>query len=165
MIEHATIKGDYVKYIGERFLTHFEVYDIQMHSFPNTTDFIIIKFTLKRRYGYYMAMVYLPSACLILAAEITLFVDESHFAATTMVSLISSIIVFTMWKTGSSALPQTSYMKMIDVWLLPGQLLPFIVFLIEVLARIYFCPIQLIDGLFRSLYLINKLFDYRYLLS
>ena len=134
VIEHATIKDDYVKYIGDKFLTQFEVSDIQMHSFPNTTDFIIIEFTLQRRYGYYMATTYLPSVCLLLAAEITLFIDESHFEATTMVALTSMLVMYTLYQASSAALPQTSYLKMIDVWLLPGLLLPFVVFLIEVLT-------------------------------
>ena len=135
MVEHATIKDDFVKYIGDKFLTQFEVYAINMHSFPNTTDFIVIEFTLKRRYAYYMATTYLPSVCLLLAAEITLFIDESHFEATTMVALTSMLVMYTLYQASSSALPQTSYLKMIDVWLLPGLLLPFVVFLIEVCIK------------------------------
>ena len=79
MVEHASIKKDYVNYIGEKLLTQFEVSHIEMHTFPNISDFITIEFTLKRRYSYYMATTYLPSVCLLLAAEITLFIDESHF--------------------------------------------------------------------------------------
>ena len=114
-------------------LTQFEVTNIDMHSFPNVTDYIVIEFTLTRRYGYFMATTYLPSVCLLLAAEITIYIDESHFEATTMVALTSMLVMYTLYDSSSSSLPKTSYLKMIDVWLLPGLLLPFIVFLIEVI--------------------------------
>jgi hypothetical protein len=131
-VEHATIKNEYVKYIGAKFLTQFEVSHINMHSFPNVTDYIEIEFTLKRRYSNYIAATYLPSVCLLLAAEITLFIDESHFEATTMVALTSMLVMYTLYQSSAASLPQTSYLKMIDVWLLPGLLLPFVVFLLEV---------------------------------
>merc|ERR1711981_859084 len=107
-----------------------------MHSFPNVTDYVVIEFTLKRRYAFYLASCYLPSVCLLLAAEITLFIDESHFEATTMVALTSMLVMYTLYQASSAALPQTSYLKMIDVWLLPGLILPFVVFLIEVFAEL-----------------------------
>ena len=133
MVEHASIKKDYVNYIGEKLLTQFEVSHIEMHTFPNISDYITIEFTLKRRYSYYMATTYLPSVCLLLAAEITLFIDESHFEATTMVALTSMLVMYTLYQSSAQSLPQTSYLKMIDVWLLPGLILPFIVFLLEVM--------------------------------
>ena len=114
-------------------LTQFEVTNIDMHSFPNVTDYIVIEFTLTRRYGYFMATTYLPSICTLLAAEITIYIDESHFEATTMVALTSMLVMYTLYESSSNSLPKTSYLKMIDVWLLPGLLLPFIVFLIEVI--------------------------------
>ena len=130
---HATVKDDFVKYIGDKFLTQFEVYDINMHSFPNVTDYVVIEFTLKRRYAFYLASTYLPAVCLLLAAEITLFIDESHFEATTMVALTSMLVMYTLYQASSASLPQTSYLKMIDAWLLPGLILPFVVFLLEVM--------------------------------
>ena len=129
---HVDITPDYVKYIGEKMLTQFEVTNIDMHSFPNVTDYIVIEFTLTRRYGYFMATTYLPSVCTLLAAEITIYIDESHFEATTMVALTSMLVMYTLYESSSSSLPKTSYLKMIDVWLLPGLLLPFIVFMLEV---------------------------------
>ena len=132
VVKHAAIKKGFVQYIGAKFLTQFEVYHIHMHSFPNVTDFVVIEFTLKRRYSFYLAAVYLPSICLLLAAEITLFIDESHFEATTMVALTSMLVMYTLYQSSSASLPQTSYLKMIDVWLLPGLILPFVVFLLEV---------------------------------
>ena len=132
MGQHAVIQKGFVKYIGDKFLTQFEVYHIHMETFENVTDYVVVEFTLKRRYSFYLAAVYLPSICLLLAAEITLFIDESHFEATTMVALTSMLVMYTLYQASSAALPQTSYLKMIDVWLLPGLILPFVVFLIEV---------------------------------
>ena len=132
MAEHASIKVDWVKYLGEKKLTQYMVIDVKMHSFPNVTEYLVIEFTLQRMYSYYLATTYLPSICLLLAAEITLFIDESHFEATTMVALTSMLVMYTLYQSSSQSLPPTSYLKMIDVWLLPGLIIPFVVFLLEV---------------------------------
>ena len=97
-----------------------------------SSDYIMIEFTLQRMYSFYLATTYLPSICLLLAAEITLFIDESHFEATTMVALTAMLVMYTMYQSTAQSLPQTSYLKMIDIWLLPGLLIPFLVFCLEV---------------------------------
>ena len=119
-----------VKYLGEKILSQYDVMDVRIVS--KSPDYLLVEFTLKRMYAYYLATTYLPSICLLLAAEITLFIDESHFEATTMVALTSMLVMYTLYSSTTQVLPKTSYMKMIDIWLLPGLLLPFVVFVLEV---------------------------------
>jgi hypothetical protein len=40
--------------------------------------------------------------------------------------------MYTLYQSIAVSLPQTAYLKMIDVWLLFGLMMPFIVFLLEV---------------------------------
>ena len=122
-----------VRYLGDEKLSQYEVMDVKIIS--HGSDYIMVEFRLKRMYTFYLATTYLPSICLLVAAEITLFIDESHFEATTMVALTSMLVMYTMYQSTSASLPQTSYLKMIDIWLLPGLLIPFLVFCLEV------CPI------------------------
>ena len=130
MFELVNITAGVVEYLGSKKLLQYEVTDIKMIS--RSSNYLEVEFTLKRIYNFYVATTYLPSICLIIAAEITLFIDESHFEATTMVALTAMLVIFTMYESISSKLPQTSYLKMIDIWLLPNLLIPFVVFLLEV---------------------------------
>ena len=130
MFELVNITEGVVEYLGSKTLLQYEVTDIKMIS--RSSNYLEVEFTLKRIYNFYVATTYLPSICLIIAAEITLFIDESHFEATTMVALTAMLVIFTMYESISSKLPQTSYLKMIDVWLLPNLIIPFVVFLLEV---------------------------------
>ena len=80
--------------------------------------------------------VFLPSMCLILAAEITLFIDEAHFEATIMVNLTSSLVMYTLYNTIQQDLPADSSLKLIDLWLLHGILMPMVVFTILVVDKL-----------------------------
>ena len=60
----------------------------------------------------------------------TLFIDVSHFEATIMVTLTSMLVMYTLYQSISATLPQTSYLKMIDIWLLSGLIIPFIIFIV-----------------------------------
>ena len=43
------------------------------------------------------------------------------------------LVMYTLYQSIASALPQTAYLKMIDVWLLFGLMMPFVVFLFVVI--------------------------------
>ena len=44
-----------------------------------------------------------------------------------MVALTSMLVTYTLYQSISGYLPQTSYMKMIDIWLFGGLFFPFII--------------------------------------
>merc|ERR1712098_449521 len=56
---------------------------------------------------------------------------EFFFEAVITVNLTSMLVLTTIFIDVSNNLPQTSYMKMIDVWLLFNLILPFLVVLIH----------------------------------
>ena len=66
-------------------------------------------------------------------AGFTLFIDFSHFEATIMVALTSMLVMYTLYQGTSQYLPHTSYMKMIDIWLFGGLILPFFIITILIL--------------------------------
>ena len=53
------------------------------------------------------------------------------FQAVITVNLTSMLVLTTMFIKVSNNLPKTSYMKMVDVWLLFNLLLPFIIVLLH----------------------------------
>ena len=89
-----------------------------------------VEILLRRVYAHHIAKVYLPTVCLIIIAELTLFIDHKHFEASIMVTLTSMLVMFTLYQSISATLPQTAHLKMIDIWLLVGFIIPFFVFII-----------------------------------
>ena len=85
---------------------------------------------LERRQLSYFISIFLPTLCLVLAAEITLFIDEMHFQATIMVALTSNLVMYTLYNAIVDELPADSTLKLIDVWLLHGLVMPMVVFII-----------------------------------
>ena len=83
---------------------------------------------LDRLSGPFWFSLFIPSICLILAAEVALFIDDSHFEAMIMVALTSNLVMYTLYSSIQAQLPEDSSLKLIDVWLLHGLLMPMIVF-------------------------------------
>ena len=67
---------------------------------------------------------------MITITELTLLIDPGRFEATIMVALTSKLVMYTLYQSVEASLPQTSYLKMIDIWLLMGLMLPFVIILI-----------------------------------
>ena len=93
---------------------------------PNRVNIVI---NLKRISAPFVTSLFIPSICLILAAEITLFIDEKHFKATISVALTTNLVMYTMYRTIQEKLPENSALKLIDIWLLHGLLMPMVVFI------------------------------------
>jgi hypothetical protein len=102
----------------------------ELHHFEVNGTEIIMDLDLKRIINYHLATTYLPTFCLIIIAEMTLFIDKSHFEATIMVALTTMLVMYTLYQGVANALPQTAYLKMIDIWLLAGLILPFFVVMV-----------------------------------
>ena len=114
--------------------TEFEVLDNLMYNNTNSTqNEIIVYIKLRRKLSYHIFNTYIPSFCLAMIAEFTLFIDESHFEATIMVALTTMLVIYTLHQSISANLPQTSYIKMIDIWLFTGLITPFVIITILII--------------------------------
>jgi hypothetical protein len=135
-MEHfVSLSHGLVNYTGNTKLVQFQVLNVTKGM--SQTRSINIDINLQRMYFYHLAATYLPTTCLLLIAEITLFIDDSHFEATIMVSLTSMLVLYTLYQSVAVSLPQTAYLKMIDIWLLFGLVMPFLVFLLEVFFELF----------------------------
>ena len=92
-----------------------------------------VQITLCRKLSYHIVTIYIPTLCLILIAGYTLFIDFSHFEVNIMIALTSMLVTYTLYQSISAYLPQTSYMKMIDIWLFGGLIFPFFIITILVI--------------------------------
>ena len=93
-------------------------------------DRIYLVIKIERISAPFWISLFLPSICLVFAAEITLFIDETHFKATISVALTSNLVMYTLYRTIQEKLPEKSTLKLIDIWLLHGLLMPMVVFMI-----------------------------------
>ena len=113
-------------------LNKFEVTNCTTKVTPDTLNLAI---SLKRLSGPFWHSLFVPSICLILAAEVTLFIDEENFEVLLMVSLTSNLVMYTMYSAIEEKLPDNSSFKLIDVWLLHGLLMPMVVFTVHVARK------------------------------
>merc|ERR1719510_1707624 len=91
-----------------------------------------VKIILCRKISYHIFNIFIPTLCLIIIAGLTLFIDFSHFEVSIMIALTSMLVTYTLYQSISLYLPNTSYMKMIDIWLFGGLIFPF--FIISILV-------------------------------
>jgi len=117
-----------ISYTGPTLLAQFEVVKTTLSNSKHP-KFIML---FRRRYTYSLVSVYIPSMCLLLITVLTGFINNSHFEANIMVHLTTMLVMYTLFQAISISLPQTAYLKLLDVWLFFGLILPFIGFCLEV---------------------------------
>ena len=91
---------------------------------------VYLAIDIKRLFGPFWRSLFVPSICLILAAEIALFIDDCHFEAMIMVALTSNLVMYTLYSSSSEKIPEDSTLRLIDIWLLHGRLMPMVVFVV-----------------------------------
>ena len=125
------LKVGSIDYQGSLKLLQFNVNNISMYS-TNNDSRIEVEFELQRMYMYHLVNTYMPTVCLVAIAEITLFIDETHFESNIIVALTGMLVMYTLYQSISVTLPQTAYLKLLDYWLIFCLIMPFVIFMIEV---------------------------------
>ena len=69
-------------------------------------------------------------------AEFTLYFKKSDLDVALGLSLTIMLVVYTMYQSISQMLPQTAYMKFVDIFLIFGLIVPFSVFLLQVFSKL-----------------------------
>ena len=87
---------------------------------------IQMKVLFKRVIMNEVLTTYLPTALLIIISYATTFFADSFFEANLTVNLSVMFVMTTLFVSVMEKLPQTSYIRMVDIWLIFGQLLPFV---------------------------------------
>ena len=86
---------------------------------------IWMRITLKRKIMSEMMTTYLPSILLMMITFATTFFKPIYFEAALTVNLTNMLVMTTIFISVMERLPTTSYVKMIDCWLIFCQLVPF----------------------------------------
>ena len=116
---------------GIKELAQFIITETTIESIRNNS-LVRCKIHLKRMPLYHIATTYVPTLSIIFMALFTLFIDQSHFEATIMVALTAMLVMYTLFQSIAGSMPSTAYLKLLDIWLIFGLFMPFLVFTIEV---------------------------------
>ena len=80
---------------------------------------------LKRKIMNEMMTTYLPTVLLMCVTYATAFFKPYYFEAAISVNLTTMLVITTIFMTVMQMLPATAYVKIIDIFLIFGQLYPF----------------------------------------
>ena len=93
---------------------------------------------------------YIPTILLIIISYFSNFFKPFFFEAIVVVNLTVMLVLVTMFISVSESLPKTSYIKMIDVWLVFVLLIPFfevsLCFVMYHFFWLYFCFMLFLRG-------------------
>ena len=107
--------------------------DMNLGHVGNKQQAIIFKVTLGRRLLGTLLTVFLPTLLLNVIGHSANYFKAFFFEAIISVNLTCMLVLTTMFINVSNQLPKTSYIKMIDIWLIFNLIVPFV----EVLLHTY----------------------------
>ena len=81
---------------------------------------------MNRRIINEVLTTYLPTVFILIIVYATNFFQPFFFEAVVTVNLTSLLVLTTLFISVSKSLPPTAYVKMIDIWLIFAQLIPFV---------------------------------------
>ena len=101
------------------------LFTITEHHLVNTMYGVSMEIKFKRKIMSEMMTTYLPSVLLMLITFATTFFKPFFFEAALSVNLTTMLVMTTIFMSKMESLPPTSDIKMIDIWLIFCQLVPF----------------------------------------
>ena len=106
-------------------LFYIEWWDLDFADKTDDEQGIWMSISLKRKIMSEMMTTYLPSLLLMLITFATTFFKPIYFEAALTVNLTNMLVMTTIFISVMERLPTTSYLKMVDFWLIFCQLVPF----------------------------------------
>jgi len=85
-----------------------------------------MEIVFKRRLTNELLTTYLPTFLLLGITYATTFFKPYFFEAALTVNLTAMLVITTLFISVMEKLPPTSYVRMVDIWLIFGQLIPFV---------------------------------------
>ena len=100
-------------------------WSLELKNNTNREEGVRMRITFRRKIMNEIMTTYLPSILLIMITWATTFFKPYFFEAALSVNLTTMLVMTTIFIGVMQMLPSTAYVKMIDVWLIFGQLIPF----------------------------------------
>ena len=112
-----------IEYIGPSDVMQYVV--IETSGFKKNGR-IVFKISLGRRLMSVILTTMLPTIIFTLVTISSNYYSQQHFKTVIPVNLTSLLLSVTLLVGVSARLPQTSYLKMIDIWMIFALMVPFI---------------------------------------
>ena len=126
------IQIDKLNFLGRRELTqYFLKKDSIFKSMVGGRKAIYVEIVLGRRLLSIILTIFAPTVILNLVGQTSNYFKEFFFEAVISLNVTVMLVLTTMLISVSNKLPQTSYIKMIDVWLLVSLTKPFLDIMIQ----------------------------------
>ena len=106
-------------------LFYIEQWNLDFKDMTDQDKGVWMTISLKRKITSEMMTTYLPSILLMMITFATPFFKPVYFEAALTVNLTNMLVMTTIFISVMERLPTTSYLKMIDFWLIFCQLVPF----------------------------------------
>ena len=107
-------------------LTKFSITDFSLDNATHPKKGLQMMIRLKRKIMSEMMTTYFPSMLLFMITFATTFFKSYFLEAALSVNLTTMLVMTTIFFSKMESLPSTSDTKMIDIWLIFCQLVPFI---------------------------------------
>jgi len=117
-------------YSGPVKLIQFNIKEWKWHQEDNG---ISVTLKMQRRYHHHLFTTFLPTFGLMIMCQSTLYLRADHFKTKSGVTLTTMLVMYTLYQSVSIELPPTAFIKMIDIWLIFGLIMPFSVFFLLVM--------------------------------
>ena len=120
------------KYHGKKYLTQYEVMSTTMET--KAIEFsqqLVVEITLGRQLLGTVLNIFIPTIVLNIISYTTNFYKDEFFETVVAINLTTMLVIVTLFVNVSENLPPTSYMKMMDIWLLFNLLVPFLLILLH----------------------------------
>ena len=108
-----------------RELTQFSICDFALENATNPKSGLQMRIRLRRKIMSEMMTTYFPTILLLMITFATTFFKPFFFEAALSVNLTTMLVMTTIFISKMESLPPTSDIKMIDIWLIFCQLVPF----------------------------------------
>ena len=104
---------------------HINDWKLVQETYRSGKTGVTLELVLKRKVTSELMTTYFPSCLLIAITFATTFFKPFFFEAALSVNLTTMLVMTTIFISKMESLPPTSEIKMIDIWLILCQLVPF----------------------------------------
>ena len=101
-------------------------YLLDNYLLDGSVEQIKLVLILKRRILNELLTTHLPTLLILAIVYATNFFKPFFFESIISTNLTSQLVLTTLFISVSQSLPPTAYVKMIDIWLIFAQLIPFL---------------------------------------
>ena len=116
-------------------------YDLNLSQFgigghrwdSSLNDALGAELTFYRGVAYHLSNTYMPTISLLVLVILTLYIDESKLDISVSLSLTVLLVIYTFYQSIAASIPKTAYLKLVDIWLMFILLMPFTIFVIEII--------------------------------